>query len=153
MRSRLLASNAILAAVYAGLALVLPATAFANYRLTTALYTLAAFNSAFIPGLALGNAVAGMPQGPLDVVLGGVVGLVTSWFCSRARPWVSPLAVLIVPTLLVPLWLSVLFSAPYKAVVPVVLTGQILSALLAWAVIVPLGLRFRDALRRATGVS
>lgn len=151
MGPRWLAGNAILAAVYFSLGLVLPATAFANYRLTTALYALAAFNSGLIPGLALGNALAGIPQGPLDIALGGVIGLVTSWFCSRLNPWASPLAILIVPTLVVPLWLSVLFSAPYKAVVVVLFTGQAFSALLAWVVIVPLGVRFRDALQRATG--
>lgn len=151
MTSRLVATNAILAAVYAAIALVLPATAFANYRLTTALYTLAAFNPRLIPGLALGNALAGIPQGPLDIALGGVVGLLTAWLCSRLRPWAAPVAVLVIPTLVVPLWLSVLFSVPYKAVVPVLLTGQALSALLAWVVIVPLGLRFGEALRRATG--
>lgn len=152
MTSRLLAANAILAALYAAIAVILPATAFANYRLTTALYALAAFNPRLIPGLALGNGLAGIPQGPLDIVLGGLVGLLTSWLCSRLHPWVAPIAVLVVPTLVVPLWLSVLFSVPYKAVVPVLLTGQVLSALLAWVVIVPLGLRFRDALRRTTGV-
>ncbi len=151
MTPRLLATNAILAAVYAAIALVLPATAFANYRLATALYALAAFNPQLIPGLALGNALAGIPQGPVDVVLGGVVGLLTSWLCSRLTPWAAPLAVLIVPTLIVPLWLGVLFSVPYKAVVPVLLVGQVLSAVLAWAVIVPIGVRFGDPLRRLTG--
>ena len=151
MGTRWLASNALLATVYAAVALVLPATAFANYRLTTALYALAAFNSRLIPGLALGNALAGIPQGPLDIALGGVIGLVTSWACSRVSPWASPIAILIVPTLVVPLWLGLLFSAPYAAVVPVLFVGQAASALLAWTLVVPLGLRFKDALRRATG--
>jgi uncharacterized membrane protein len=148
---RWLASNAILAAVYAALALALPATAFANYRLTTALYSLAALNPRLIPGLALGNALAGLPQGPLDIVLGGGVGLLTSWLCSRLTPWASPLAILIVPTLVVPLWLAVLFSVPYPAVIPVLMRGQAASALLAWAVVVPLGQRFVTTLHQATG--
>ena len=151
MTPRLLAANAILAAVYAAIALVLPATAFANYRLATALYTLAPFNPKLIPGLALGNALAGIPQGPVDVVLGGVVGLLTSWLCSRLTPWAAPLAVLIVPTSIVPLWLGVLFSVPYKAVLPILLLGQVLSAVLAWVVIVPIGVRFGGPLRRVTG--
>jgi hypothetical protein len=149
---RWLASNAVLAAVYAALALSLPATAFANYRLSTALYSLAAFNARLIPGLALGNALAGLPQGPLDVVLGGLVGWLTSWLCSRVTPWASPLAILIVPTLVVPLWLGVLFGVPYQAVVPVLVRGQAASALLAWAVVVPLAHRFAPTLRQATGV-
>jgi uncharacterized membrane protein len=149
--SRWLAGNAILAAVYGALALILPATAFANYRLSTALYCLAAFNAQLIPGLALGNALAGIPQGPLDILAGGLVGLLTSWLCSRLPPWVAPLAVLIVPTLVVPLWLGAIFAVPYAAVVPVLVRGQAVSALLAWVVIVPLGQRFRATLRQATG--
>lgn len=151
MNPRWMASNAILAAVYATLALSLPATAFANYRLATALYSLAAFNPRLIPGLALGNALAGLPQGLPDIVLGGGVGLLTSWLCSRVTPWVSPLAILIVPTLVVPLWLAMLYALPYQVVLPVLVRGQAASALLAWAVVIPLGYRFTHMLRQATG--
>lgn len=132
-----LAANALIAAVYAAVSLVLPATAFANYRLTTSLYTLAAFDPALIPGLALGNALAGLPQGPVDVLLGGIVGLATSAACWRLGPRWAPLGVLVVPTLVVPLWLSALFHVPYAAVLPVLLVGQALSALLAWVAILP----------------
>ncbi len=138
---RSLATNAFVAGVYASIALILPATAFANYRLATALYVLAAFDRTLIPGLAVGNALAGIPQGPVDVGLGGVVGLLTGWACFRLRPTLAPLAVLVVPTVLVPLWLSVIFGVPYRTVVPVVAVGQILSALLAWVAVVPLGWR------------
>src|SRR2546427_9095814 len=150
MGTRWLASNALLAAVYAAVALVLPATAFANYRLTTALYALAAFNSRLIPGLALGNALAGIPQGPLDIALGGVIGLVTSWACSRVSPWASPIAILIVPTLVVPLWLGLLFSGPCAAVGPVVFVGQATRALLAWVLVGPRGVVVHDDVRWAT---
>ncbi len=138
---RSLAANALVAGVYATIALILPATAFANYRLATALYALAAFDRTLIAGLALGNALAGIPQGPVDIVLGGVVGLLTAWACYRLRPTLAPLAVFVVPTVLVPLWLGVLFSIPYRAVVPVVALGQVLSAFLAWIVVVPVGRR------------
>ncbi|HVH30247.1 MAG TPA: hypothetical protein VNA31_01080, partial [bacterium] len=63
----------------------------------------------------------------------------------------SPLAILIVPTLVVPLWLGVLFAVPYQAVLPVLGRGQAASALLAWAVVVPLGHRFATTLRQTTG--
>ncbi len=135
------ATNALVAGVYAAIGLVLPATAFANYRLATALYALAAFDPRLIAGLALGNALAGIPQGPVDIVFGGVVGLLTAWACYRLRPTLAPVAVLVVPTALVPLWLSALFGVPYKTVVPVVAVGQVLSALLAWFVVEPVGRR------------
>lgn len=130
--TRTLTRNAILAALYAAIALILPATAAANYRLATALYVLAAWNPALIPGLALGNALAGLPQGPVDMLLGGVVGALTSWACWRVGPKWAPVAVLVVPSLLVPTWLSLLFHVPYLVVLPVVAQGQALSALLGW---------------------
>lgn len=130
MRTQTLVLNAMVAATYAGVALFLPATALANYRLSTALYVLAAWNPALIPGLALGNALAGLPQGFIDVVMGAVVGLATAWTCSRLGR-LAPAAVLVVPTLMVPLWLSVMFDAPYLAVLPVVAQGQLASAILA----------------------
>lgn len=136
-RYRKLAENAMLAAGYAVASLILPATPVANYRLTTALYVLASFDRALIPGLALGNALAGLPQGPVDILLGGAVGLLTAWISSLLRPALAPLAVLVVPTVVVPLWLSGLAGIPYAAVVPAVATGQALSAAIAWLVIVP----------------
>jgi len=136
-----LVTNALVAGVYVAIALTLPATAFANYRLATALYVLAAFDRRLIPGLALGNALAGIPQGPIDIVFGGMIGLLTAWACSRLQPLQAPIAVLVLPTILVPIWLSIIFGVPYRAVVPVVGLGQLLSALLAWVVVVPVGYR------------
>lgn len=133
MKVKTLAINAVIAALYAAIALALPATAFANYRLTTALYVLAALDPRLIIGLAVGNALAGLPQGPLDMLLGGVVGVLTAGACALAGrtryDWLlAPLAVLIVPTLVVPLWLGWLYKVPYGAVVPVLFVGQALSA-------------------------
>lgn len=130
--ARNIALNATIAALYAGIALVLPATALANYRLTTAMYVLAALNPTLIPGLAFGNALAGILQGPVDVAMGAAVGLITAWACSKLGPRWAPLAVLIVPTFLVPLWLGWIYQVPYLVVLPVLAQGQALSALLGW---------------------
>lgn len=132
MNTRNLVRNAVLAGLYAAVSLVLPATALANYRLTTALYVLAAIDPALIPGLAIGNAIAGIPQGPLDVILGFVVGALTSAVCAyTGRRW-APLAVLVIPTVIVPIWLGWLYHVPYLAVLPVLAWGQAWSALLGW---------------------
>lgn len=141
MTARTLAANALVAGLYAAIALVLPATAFANWRLATALYLIAAFDSRLVVGLALGNAIAGIPQGPIDVGLGFGIGLLTAWACSRLGPALGPLAILVLPTLFVPAWLALIFHAPYLAVLPVVALGQSASALLAWIVVLPVGRR------------
>lgn len=130
IKTRLLTANAVLAALYAAVALLLPATALANFRLSTALYVLAAWNPALIPGLAVGNAFAGLPQGPIDMLMGAVAGLATTFACSKMGRW-APVAVLVIPTLLVPTWLSWMFGAPYWVVALSLLKGQALSALLA----------------------
>lgn len=132
---RNIAKNAIVAALYAGIALWLPSTAFANLRLTTALYVLAAWNPVLIPGLAIGNALAGLPNGFIDVLMGGVVGVVTAWSAWRLGERWAWLAVLVVPTLLVPLWLSWLFHAPYWLTAAALLQGQAVSALLGWVIL------------------
>lgn len=141
-RASFVVRNAIVAALYASIALVLPATAVANYRLATALYVLAAFDRRLILGLAAGNALAGIPQGPVDVGLGFGIGALTAGICAAVPVWVAPLAVLVLPTLFVPLWLALLFHLPYTAVLPVVATGQALSAALAWIVVIPAARRF-----------
>lgn len=141
-RSSFVVQNAIVAALYAAIALVLPATAVANYRLTTALYVLASFDRRLILGLAVGNALAGIPQGPVDIGLGFGIGVLTAGACALLPRWLTPLAVFVLPTLLVPIWLSLLFHAPYRAVLPVVATGQALSAILAWVLVIPAGRRF-----------
>lgn len=132
---RNIAKNAIVAALYAGIALWLPSTAFANLRLTTALYVLAAWNPVLIPGLAIGNALAGLPNGFIDVLMGGVVGVVTAWSAWRLGERWAWLAVLVVPTLLVPSWLSWLFHVPYWMAVVALLQGQVPSAALGWVLL------------------
>jgi uncharacterized membrane protein len=140
-RSSFVVQNAIVAALYASIALVLPATAVANYRLTTALYVLASFDRRLVLGLAVGNALAGIPQGPVDIGLGFAIGLLTAGTCAFLPRWLTPLAVLALPTIFVPIWLSLLFHAPYLTVLPVVATGQALSAVLAWILVIPAGRR------------
>ncbi len=141
-RSSFVVQNAIVAALYASIALVLPATAVANYRLTTALYVLASFDRRLILGLAVGNALSGIPQGPVDIGLGFGIGVLTAGACALLPTPLTPLAVFVLPTIFVPIWLSLLFHAPYLAVLPVVATGQALSALLAGIVVIPVGRRF-----------
>jgi uncharacterized membrane protein len=132
MKSRLIALNAVIAAVYFVVAYITPATAFVNLRISTALYVLAAWNPALIPGLVAGNALAGAPQGGLDVLLGGAVGLLTAGACALLGKRFAWLAVAVVPTLVVPLWLGYLFGVPYMAVVPALAIGQVISAVAAF---------------------
>lgn len=127
--------NAVLAAAYAALALLLPATGLVNLRIATGLYVLAALDRRLVAGLAIGNALAGIPQGPLDVAGGFVVGLLTAVACAYLGERLAPVAVLVVPVVLVPLWLTWLAAVPYPVVVLAVLKGQAFSAAFGWALL------------------
>lgn len=129
--------NGAVAAIYVVIALALPATALANYRLATALYVLAALDPGLIPGLVLGNALAGIPEGPVDMIAGGAVALLTTIACARLGRW-APAAVLILPTVLVPIWLGWLYQAPYLVVLVSVAQGQLFAAALGgWLLVNP----------------
>lgn len=146
---RNLVRNALIAAIYVaftslwGWAATGPTV---NIRLATSLYALAAFDPALIWGPALGNGLSTLLSGtPIDAALGVLVGLLAgyvAWMLGRwLGKWAAPLAVAVVPTLFVPLWLSVLYHAPLFTTYSAVGLGQCLSAIAAWLVVLPLGRR------------
>lgn len=141
-----IARNALIAALYVaftylwGWAATGPAL---NIRVATALYVLPALNPALLWGPALGNALSTLLTGghPIDAGLGLAAGLLAGaaalWLGRRLSVWASPLAVFVVPTLLVPLWVAWLYHAPLAVVYGSVAIGQALSAVVAWAVVLP----------------
>ena len=146
MSTRNLAANALAAALYVvvtsvwGWAATGPAL---NIRLATALYVLPAGDPALLLGPALGNGLSTLITGGhlLDAGLGVIVGLLSGWAAGLlARKWTvaaSPLAVLLVPTATVPLWVAWLYHAPLNVTFGSVAAGQALSAAAAWIIVLP----------------
>lgn len=143
---RQIARNALIAAIYVTFTYLWGSVATGatlNIRLATALYVLPALDPALLWGPALGNAVSTLVTGghPLDALLGVVVGLLAGgaavWLGRKVSLWASPLAVLVVPTLIVPLWLSVLAHVPLLVVMGSLALGQALSAIAAWVLVLP----------------
>lgn len=134
--TRALARNAVVAALYAAISLILP-----RYRISSALYVLAAFDRTLIPGLTLGNAVSGLHHRPLDLLEGAVFGWVTAWLCSKLRPAWAPLAVAIVPTGLVTAWLTLVIGLPLVPTLINTAIGYAVAAVTGWVAAVPLGQR------------
>ena len=153
--SQRLAQSALVIALYVVLTAINPASSGAiQVRLSTGLYCLAAFRPDFIPALALGNGLANLlvGQGPLDAVLGLVVGLFTSTATyligKTGKAWLVPLPVALVVPPLVATWLSLLLHLPYRVIFLSLLAGQVIAAATAGSLVTYVGLRLFGPLGR-----
>lgn len=131
--------SAICIALYIVLMLATQGFAFGQYqiRIATAIYGLSAiFPFLIIPmGIAncLSNTIMG-GLGPIDMIGGGFVGLLTCFIIVRTRNLPSAnifnaLAIILIPGLIVPIWLSYLLNIPYLILMPSVLVGQIVPGI------------------------
>lgn len=122
--------------------------AFGQYqvRIATALYSLSAlFPFLVVPfGVAnvISNAVMG-GLGPLDMLGGGIVGIVTTGLIVLAKRhgcgnWFIALAITLVPGLGVPVWLSILLDLPYWLLASSVLVGQFICGVAGMALVTAL---------------
>jgi uncharacterized membrane protein len=136
MKLRYIAWNGAVAAVYIAISYLLP-----QFRLSSALYMLAAFDPGLVPGLALGNALAGLHHRPLDLIEGVVFGWFTAWLCSKVGPLWSPVVVAVVPTILVSLWLTLVVGRAFMVILPAIFLGQLIAAAVGGVAILPLGRR------------
>lgn len=111
--------------------------AFGQYqiRIATSLYALAAIHPFLILPLAAANLLSNALMGGFglpDMIGGFVAGLLTAGGCfllSRIHRSLVALPILLIPTLLVPLWLSALINVPYGLLVVSIGIGQIIPSL------------------------
>lgn len=147
-KTQKLTISALCMSLYLVVMLCTQSFAFGQYqvRIATALYGLSAiFPFLIIPfGLVnvLANAFMG-GLGPLDMIGGGFVGIVTSLIIVYAKRqqlgnWAIMLAITLVPGLCVPLWLSVLLELPYWLLASTVLVGQLICGIVGMALITAL---------------
>ncbi|MDB4896839.1 MAG: hypothetical protein JWN15_3101 [Firmicutes bacterium] len=134
MKLRYIAWNGAVAALFVALSYLLP------IRLGSSLYMLAAFDPGLVPGLAVGNALAGVHHRPLDLIEGAVIGAFTPWLCSKVGPLWSPVVVAVVPSVWVAFWLTQVVGLS-TAVVPGIVMGQLIAAAVGGIAILPLGRR------------
>lgn len=108
--------------------------AFGQYqvRIATALYSLSALFPFLIVPFGIANVISNTIMGglgPLDMLGGGIVGVVTTAVIVFAKKhgcgnWCIWLAITLVPGLGVPVWLSVLLDLPYWLLAGSLLVGQ-----------------------------
>lgn len=149
---RRLTISALTVALYVVVMMMTRGFAFGQYqvRIATSLYALSGiFPFLVLPlGFAnfLSNALMG-GLGPLDMIGGVVVGLLTSSViaCFRSlpgAPWFAAAAITLIPGLGVPLWLSYLLHLPYIALAPTLLTGQAIAGVFGALLLTALKKRF-----------
>lgn len=145
--ARKLAVSGIVIALYVVLMFFNQSFAFGQYqiRFATSLYALAALQPFLILPLGLANALSNIllgGLGPLDLLGGFAVGILTSagcYYAGKIHGMLVSVPILLIPTLMVPLWLSYLLGIPYGVLAMSLGIGQILPAILGVLIVKHLG--------------
>jgi QueT transporter. len=104
-------------------------------RIATSIYALAGMFPFLILPLGIANFLSNVllgGLGPLDMFGGLLVGILTSGACYLLRKvsvYLVGIPILLIPTLLVPIWLSYLLQLPYFMLVISVGIGQIIPGI------------------------
>lgn len=122
--------------------------AFGQYqvRIATAMYGLSAVYPFLIIPFGLANIISNTIMGglgPLDMIGGGIVGIVTTSLIVLAKKhgcgnWCILAAITLVPGLGVPVWLSVLLDLPYWILASSLLVGQFICGIAGAALVTAL---------------
>jgi uncharacterized membrane protein len=142
--------SAVVIALYIILMYITQNFAFGQYqvRIATGLYALGyQFPFLIIPlGIAnlLSNTIMG-GLGLLDMIGGCIAGIITTllivWFKKLHMPkYIIVLPIALVPSLLVPIWLSIILNVPYLVLFISLLVGHTISAFTLGLLIVNLKL-------------
>ena len=126
--------SALCIALYIVVMICTQTFAFGQYqiRIATALYSLSAIFPFLILPFGIANIISNTLMGGLgllDIVGGGIVGILTTGLIVLGRRmgcgnWIIAVAITLVPGLLVPLWLSVILNLPYWLLASTILVGQ-----------------------------
>ena len=147
-KTQKLTISALCMALYLVVMMCTQSFAFGQYqvRIATALYGLSAIFPFLIIPFGLVNVLANTLMGglgPLDMLGGGLVGIMTSLTIVYAKRhdlgnWDVMLAITLVPGLGVPVWLSVLLDLPYWLLASTVLVGQFISGVVGMVLVTAL---------------
>lgn len=124
--------------IYVVIMMLTQSFAFGQYqvRVATSLYALAAIHPFLIFPLGAANLLSNTIMGglgPLDMIGGFAVGLMTAagcYYIKKISVYLVALPIWIIPTLIVPIWLSQILGISYLVLVVSVGIGQILPGIL-----------------------
>lgn len=131
--------SAIVMALYIIILYVTQGISFGAYqiRIATAMYALAFVYPFLVIPMGIANLLANFffgGLGPIDMIGGCMVGIITTYLIVqiRLRQWPLPLLAIpiwLVPAILVSLWLSYLLHLPYTMLVSSLAVGQLPPAI------------------------
>ncbi|HSP46922.1 MAG TPA: QueT transporter family protein [Clostridiaceae bacterium] len=132
-----LALSGIVIAIYVVVMFLTQTFSFGQYqvRIATSIYALAAIHPFLILPLGIANLLSNTLMGGLgilDMAGGFLVGILTSTLCYQLRKVhvsLVALPIILIPTLLVPIWLSYLLNVPYAVLAISLLVGQIVPGI------------------------
>jgi uncharacterized membrane protein len=135
--ARRLALSGIVIAIYVVVMFLTQTFSFGQYqvRVATSIYALAAIHPFLILPLGIANLLSNTLMGGLgilDMAGGFLVGIFTSTLCYQLRKVhvsLVALPIILIPTLLVPIWLSYLLNIPYAVLAISLLVGQIVPGI------------------------
>jgi len=137
-KTKKLTISAIAIALYIILMLLTQSFAFGQFqvRIATGIYALGYQFPFLIIPLGVANLISNTLMGGLgliDMFGGCFVGIITTLGVVllkklKAPKWICVLPIAIIPSLIVPIWLSYLLHIPYMVLMPSLLVGQIISA-------------------------
>jgi len=129
--------SGIIIALYVVFMFVTQSFAFGQYqvRIATSLYSLAAIHPFLIIPLGVANFLSNTLMGglgPLDMIGGFLVGILTAgscYFLRKINIVLVAIPILLIPTLLVPIWLSYIIHVPYSILALSIGVGQIIPSI------------------------
>lgn len=144
-KTRKLTISGLVIALYVVIMTMTAEFSFGVYqiRIATSLYSLSYLFPFLVVPLGISNFLSNMLLGGLglmDIFGGTFVGIITSFFVYLVRKFnlnkifIVPI-IIAGPGLIVPIWLSLLYSLPYPAVALSLCIGQIIPAVLGWVMV------------------
>jgi len=129
--------SGIVIAAYVAVMFLTQSFAFGAYqiRIATSIYSLASIYPFLIVPLGLSNFLSNTLMGGLglpDMIGGFIVGVLTAGSCCYLKKislYLVALPILVIPTVLVPIWLSYLIHVPYLILVLNIGIGQIIPSI------------------------
>ena len=138
-KTKKLTISALVIALYVVVMMLTQSFAFGQYqiRIATALYSLSAFFPFLILPMGIANFISNTIMGglgPLDMMGGTIVGILTSGTIYLIKRNNLPnffiaLAIILIPGLCVPIWLSVILNIPYVVLASSLVIGQIVPGI------------------------
>lgn len=130
--------SGVLIGIYVSVMLMTQSFAFGQYqvRIATSIYSLSAIHPFLIIPMGIANLLSNTVMGglgPLDMIGGFIVGVITSYGCFQIRRisvYLITIPIILVPALVVPIWLSYLINVPYGILALSIGLGQVIPGFL-----------------------